>query len=60
MRPLRDGETVVIRCESCEPEVAVVVCKKERCSECFNQVYRLHTETSMMVDCCASILHPLN
>lgn len=59
-RPFRDGESVVIRCESCEPEVAVVVCKGPICNDCSNQTYRLHTEAAMLVECCASILHPLN
>ncbi len=54
------GETVVITCESCEPELAVVLSKCSPCPDCHGAVYRLQTETKMVVDCCASILHPLN
>jgi Zn finger protein HypA/HybF involved in hydrogenase expression len=54
------GETVVIRCESCEPELAVVLDKCQPCPDCSSAVYRLQTETKMVVMCCASILHPLH
>lgn len=59
-RYLRAGETVVITCESCEPELAVVLSKGPPCPDCSDAVYRLQTEMKMVVDCCASILHPLN
>ena len=59
-RPFRDGEIVVIRCESCEPEVAMILGKGPRCSDCSNETYRLQTEMSLVVECCSSILHPLN
>jgi Zn finger protein HypA/HybF involved in hydrogenase expression len=54
------GETVVIQCESCEPELAIVLSKGRSCPDCSGVVYRLQTEMKMVVDCCASILHPLN
>jgi hypothetical protein len=60
LKSLRDGETVLITCESCEPELAVVICQEADCSECFGPTYRLRTETRMVVECCASILRPLH
>lgn len=54
------GETVVIHCESCEPELATILAEARPCPDCSGQVYRLQTEMKMVVDCCASILHPLN
>lgn len=54
------GETVVIHCENCEPELATILSEAAPCPDCSGQVYRLETEFKMVVACCASILHPLH
>jgi Zn finger protein HypA/HybF involved in hydrogenase expression len=54
------GQTVVIRCESCEPELAKIVSEAPPCPDCSGQVYRLQTDLGMIVLCCATILHPLH
>lgn len=60
-KQLRDGETVVITCESCEPELAVIIDCGPSCFECGYPQYRLRTsEAGMVVVCCATILRPLN
>jgi Zn finger protein HypA/HybF involved in hydrogenase expression len=54
------GETVVIQCESCEPELATVVCEAPPCPDCSGQVFRLETEAKVVVNCCASIVFPIH
>lgn len=54
------GETVVIQCESCEPERAVVLAEAPPCPDCSGQVFRLETEARMVILCCASILFPIH
>jgi hypothetical protein len=58
---LSPGDRVVIHCESCEPEPAVVLKLGRICPDCSDQQYRLETVVSrMIVSCCASILRPLH
>jgi Zn finger protein HypA/HybF involved in hydrogenase expression len=60
MHRLIEGQTAVIQCESCEPEVCVVLCELPPCPDCSSRFYRVQTEARMVVDCCGSILHPIN
>jgi hypothetical protein len=60
-RRYETGDTVVIHCETCEPEAAVILAIGPRCIDCGCQQYRLRTsEASMVVECCSSILRPLH
>jgi Zn finger protein HypA/HybF involved in hydrogenase expression len=59
VRAFRQDEPVVIHCENCEPEAARVVSVGPRCPECGNRTYRVQTE-AMLVECCSSILRPVN
>jgi len=55
------GETVVIACENCEPETAKVLCARPLCIDCGGPTYQVQLQDDeMVVECCASIMRPLN